>query len=65
MKYSVEFEMESDGGDAVSETVQKALMSAFGSIDKLRIVPVPSYTWYIQVNNPIISNEVRPNHPSN
>jgi hypothetical protein len=59
MKYIVEFEMQSDLGDAVRETVQKVLMSSLGSVEKLKIAPVPTYTWYIQVNNPIIPSSLR------
>jgi hypothetical protein len=59
MKYRVKFEMESDLGDSVSETVQKALVSALGPVSKITIVPVPGYTWYIQLDSPVASSDLR------
>jgi hypothetical protein len=49
MKYTVEFEVQSELGNA-SETVYKALVSAFGSIYKIRVMPVREYVWYVQEN---------------
>jgi hypothetical protein len=49
MRYDVEFELHSDLGGDVGEAVRKA-MSALGSIDRLKIVPVTTYTWSIQLN---------------
>ena len=59
MKYNVEFEMHSDLSDSISEVVSKALQSAFGSIDKLRVVPVTTYVGRVQQDQTIIWNEVR------
>ncbi len=39
MRYTVEFEMRSDLQDRVSESVRKALVSTFGSVDKFRPPP--------------------------
>jgi len=61
MRYTVEFEMHSDHGDSISEVLHKALQPAFGSIDKLRIVPVRTYIGYIQQGQPFIWTEVHPN----
>jgi hypothetical protein len=61
MRYTVEFEMHSDLGDSISAVLHKALQSAFGSIDKLRIVPVRTYIGCIQQDQPIIWREVRRN----
>jgi hypothetical protein len=58
MRYTVEFEMHSELGDSIIEVLPKALQSAFGSIDKLRIVPVRTYIGYIQQDQPIIWREV-------
>ena len=49
MRYVVEFELHSDLGGTLDESVQKA-MSGLGSIEKLKIVPVRSYTWVIEAD---------------
>ncbi len=65
MKFAVEFETQSDPGAAADETVHRALVSAFGRIDKFRIVQIGSaYIGYIQENRPITWREVRPERPS-
>jgi hypothetical protein len=64
MRYAVEFEMQSDLGAAVSETVYKTLVSALGRIDKFRIVLSGTYIGYVQGNRPIMWSEVRPERPS-
>jgi hypothetical protein len=61
MRYTVEFEIQSDNGDIVSETLYKALAIAFGSVDKLRITPVRTYIGHIQENQPFIWSEIRRN----
>ena len=58
MRYTVEFEIDSDLGGSISEALHKALRSAFGSIDKLRIVPVRTYIGYIQHDQPFIWREI-------
>jgi len=58
MRYSVEFEVQSDHGETVSETIHKALVSAFGSIDEFKVVPSREYVGYIQENQPIRWHEV-------
>lgn len=58
MRYAVEFEMQSDLPESVSEAIHKALVSAFGSIEKFKIVPERSYVGYIQQNQPIFWKEV-------
>jgi hypothetical protein len=60
MRYAVAFEMQSDLGDTVSETVYKALVSVLGRIDDFKIEHSGStYIGYIQGNRPIIWHEVR------
>lgn len=61
LRYTVDFEMHSDLGHSVSEVLHKALQSAFGSIDKLRVVQVRTYIGYIQQDKPIIWREVSHN----
>ena len=61
MRYTVEFEMRSDLDDTVSESVRKALVSTFGTVDKFSIVPCREYIGYIQKNQHIIWHEVGPN----
>jgi hypothetical protein len=65
MRYSVEFEMQSDLGDtAVSEAVYGTIVSAFGSINNFKVVQGSAYVGYFKGNQPIIWSEVRPNRPS-
>jgi hypothetical protein len=49
MKFTVEFELHSNFGGSLAEAVERA-MSTLGSIEKLKIVPVSTYTLYIQLN---------------
>jgi hypothetical protein len=49
MRYVVEFELHSALVGTLGEAVQKA-MSALGSIEKLKIAPVRTYTWVIQAD---------------
>jgi hypothetical protein len=58
MRYSVEFEMQSDLRESVSEAVHKSLVAAFGSIEKLKIVPQRVYVGYLQENQQIFWREV-------
>jgi hypothetical protein len=58
MKYTVEFEMESDEDEAIRERVQHVLVHAFGSIDKLAIVPCKTYIANIKGSEPVIWTEV-------
>jgi len=59
MRYTVEFEMHSDLGDSISEVLRQAIQSAFGNIDKLRIVPVRTYIiGSVQQDQSIIWREV-------
>jgi hypothetical protein len=60
MKYAIEFEMQSDLGGTVGKTVQEALQSAFGRIDRLRIVPVRTYVCYVQGNQQSMWTEIHP-----
>jgi hypothetical protein len=55
MRYVVELELQSDLGNAVGEAVRNAL-SALGSVVNLRIAPMKSYTWNIQLNAPVRLN---------
>lgn len=63
MKYTIEFEMQSDAGGTVSERVHNSLVSAFGSIDRLKIVPIRTYVADLQGNKAFVWREVSP--PSN
>jgi hypothetical protein len=58
MRYFVEFEMQSDPSETVSETIHKAFVSAFGSVQKLKVVPVREYVAYVQENQPILWHEI-------
>jgi hypothetical protein len=51
MRFTVEFEMHSYLGDTLADAVQKA-MSALGSIDRLRIVPMTTYTFSVELDPP-------------
>jgi hypothetical protein len=51
MRYIVEFELHSYLGDTLSDAIQKA-MSALGSIDKLRVQPMTTYTFHVDLNPP-------------
>jgi hypothetical protein len=56
MRYVVEFELRSDLGAALTEAIQKAL-SAFGNVVNLRIAPKRTYTWNIQLREPVRANQ--------
>jgi len=43
MKYMIEFELQSDVGGTISERIHNSLVSAFGSIDRLKILPIRTY----------------------
>jgi hypothetical protein len=58
MKYTIEFEMQSDVGGTVSERVYSSLVSAFGSIDRLRILPIRTYVADLQGNKAFVWREV-------
>ena len=60
MRYTVEFEMQSDFHATISESVRKALVSTFGSVEKFSIVPCREYIGYVQKNQNIIWHEVGP-----
>jgi hypothetical protein len=51
VRYVVEFELHSDFGNRLGEAIREAI-SVLGSIDKLKMVPVTTYTLYIQGNRP-------------
>ena len=61
MRYTVEFELHSDLGNSIGEVVHKALQSAFGSVDRLRVTPVRTYIGYIQQDQRVMWREVRGN----
>ena len=64
MKYTVEFELDSDSPDNFHETVYKSLISTFGRIDNLRIVPQRIYFGYIRRDQPLHWHEVVSNRRS-
>jgi hypothetical protein len=55
MRYVVEFELRSDLGAALTEAIQNAL-SPFGNVVNLRIAPMHTYTWNIQLSEPVRAN---------
>jgi hypothetical protein len=60
MKYSIEFEMQSDAAGTIGERVQSSLVSAFGSIDRLKILPIRTYVADLQGNKAFVWREVSP-----
>jgi hypothetical protein len=58
MKYSVEFEMQSDVDSTVGQRVHNSLVSAFGSIDRLKIIPIRTYVAEPQGNKAFVWKEV-------
>jgi hypothetical protein len=62
MKYSVEFEMQSDVDGAVGQRVHSSLVSAFGSIDRLKILPIRTYVADLQGNKAFVWKEVSQNN---
>jgi len=60
MKYTIEFEMQSDVGVTVSERVYTSLVSAFGSIDRLKILPIRTYVADLQGKKAFVWTEVPP-----
>jgi hypothetical protein len=61
MKYTVEFELQSDVGATIGKTVESALKAVSGSIHNLRIVPMRTYYCYIQGDEQTMWAELRPN----
>ena len=59
MRYTVEFELHSDLGTSIGDAVHKALQSAFGSIDELRIMPIRAYIGDIQQDQRNVRRELR------
>jgi hypothetical protein len=55
MRYVVEFELRSDLGAALTEAIQNAL-SPFGNVVNLRIVPMQTYTWNVQLSKSVHVN---------
>jgi hypothetical protein len=60
MKYTVEFEIQTDLGDTVNAWVCNALKSTFGGIDGFKITPVRTYIGYFDGSQPIVWRELRP-----
>ena len=61
MTYSVEFEIQSNADEAVNDFVYKSLVSAFGNIDKLRVIRVRTYVATLERNTPFVWKEVSQN----
>ena len=53
MRYVVEFELRSDLGSAVGEAIKSALVPAVGSVVNLRVVPMRTYTWNVELSGPV------------
>jgi len=62
MKYTVEFEIQSDVDGNVSQRVYHSLVSAFGSIDRLKILPIRTYVADLQGNKAFVWKEVSQNN---
>jgi len=60
MKYTVEFEMQSDVDGTIGRQVYNSLMSAFGNIDKLKLTPIRTYVANLQGNKAFVWEEVSP-----
>jgi hypothetical protein len=59
MRYTVEFDLRPDVGNPVSETVYKALVSAFGSVENFRVTSGgATFIGNIRGDQPIIWYEV-------
>lgn len=58
MRYAVEFEMQSDADDNVSQAVYKTLVSTFGQIDNFSMVPQRTYVGYLVPGKPFHWQEV-------
>ena len=58
MKYTIEFEFQSDVGGGVSERVYSSLVSAFGTIDRLKILPNRGYVAELHGNKAFVWREV-------
>ncbi len=58
MKYSIEFEIQSDGDGSVGQRVYHSLVSAFGSINRLKILPIRTYVAELQGNEAFVWKEV-------
>jgi hypothetical protein len=57
-EHSVEFEMQSDLDGSVGQHVYNSLVSAFGRIDKLKILPIRTYVADLQGNKAFVWKEV-------
>jgi hypothetical protein len=62
MKYSVEFEMQSDLDGSVGQRVYSSLVSAFGSIGRLKILSIRTYVADLQADKTFIWKEVSQNN---
>lgn len=60
IKYTVEFEIQTDLGDSVNAWVYNTLISTFGSIDRFKVTPVKTYIGYFDGSEPIVWRELRP-----
>jgi hypothetical protein len=59
VRYIVEDDVRSGNVDQVSEVVSRALVSAFGGIDNLRVVSTSTYVAILRVGQPLIWKEVQ------
>jgi len=60
MKYTVEFEIQTDHSDTVNAWVYNTLMSTFGRIDGFKVTPVKTYIGHFDGSKPIVWRELRP-----
>ena len=61
MKYTIEFEIQSDVNGSVGQRVYNSLVSAFGSIDRLKIQPVRTYVAILRGNEAFVWKDVSQN----
>jgi hypothetical protein len=60
MKYTVEFEIQTDLGDTVNAGVYNTLVSAFGNFERFKVTPVKTYIGYFEGSQPIVWRELQP-----
>lgn len=64
MKYTIEFEVQSDLDENATETIYRTLVTTFGRIDNFRIVPKRTYVGYIRQGAPFQWREIGANTTS-
>jgi hypothetical protein len=57
MKYLVEFELQADFDTNTKDAISKALVTAFGSVDRVRVTPQAIYIGVVKENQPVVWKE--------